>query len=677
MMTTKKTPFIERLRTYDTTSMAVLAYCLLYGLGVVTGLNLYFLPGLMLMLYLPGRQLMDLYSPLQKPWGAIGQAALAVFLSVSLVVSLQIVLNRFGITPITTTVPVLGINAVLIVARKLKRGRTRRANLSAHQSPYTVHFPSDLLPLLIVFATLGVTVLLSPYPADADGFLTALQKSVECHCVSIGFRQTFVSYQALAHFVLGLPLTVIFRLFFPMLFFISTGFVFDYALRRITVKKMAYIAYLSILIAPVVLSEANIIRPQVGMLAYTLPILMLVVEAWRSRSMPLSLVSVWFSLIAIGFHELSIVLLIITLIPCSIIGNEIRRARHVSWVHIALAAILLLPYLKIFDLNIYFSKLGSSIRLAMDLFPPIHWRWWFINNYVTIDGFNLGWPGVQALHYYAYSGLQLLLFGAFMVVWRFQRQAKLHRSIMLPLLYASIFLFFAEVLPRMGFFFLPNRAWVHLALALVVMMVMLYEGKEQGRVAQVTMFQFPIFLIVLGVIGTVYVAYNNVSEIFREEIKSLRYIQSTPENSLFLSTQDNHTLVQFYGGRRYAPLAVKQKLNRSQFDHVITQRLDILKEAHRVEISPELREEVRQYENDKLVSTVIRVLVPRQFSVTEAFYSEDTPVYFIYSLRKSSGVNAARGYNGALVDIINKDTYQNIEYEPVYRDESVIILKLR
>lgn len=679
-MLTPKYQLAGRLRWFNVMLGCVIGYSGLLAFGNVVPLALYGVPGGLLVFYLPGRLLIDLYHPLQKPWGVIGRAALAIFLSVSMVATVQIFLNRFGINETTTILPVLGINIGLgaLTIMQYWKGHKRGLEPVFANDQYDIRSLRDLWPLVAVFAVMGAAIVLNPYPGDADGFLSGLQKTVACHCVGVDFRPGFVSYQALIHLVLGWPIVGIYRMLFPMLFFVSTWFVFDYAMRNVSSKHLATVAYLSILAAPVVISEVNIIRPQVGMLAFTLPVLIISIEAWRRSSVLFVAIAGWFSLIAIGFHELSVLLLILALMPIGPIMWRVTAVeKRVTWKHLLLATVIVLPYLKLFSVQSYFSKLVNSIHLVLKLVPPVHWRWWFIDNYVTIDGFNLGWPGIQSVYYYAYSGALLLILTLGLLVWVGSGRKLTQRHIVIPMVYGAVFLVFAELLPRLGFFFLPNRAWVHLMLAVSVTLLLIYEQKTDftGFARFITVF-LPGVFIIIGVIGTLYVAGNNVAEIFREEIPSLAYVKGTTPKSLFISSQENRTLVQLYGGRAYQDILVDQKLDRPGFDHLVDQQIDKMQHG-KVTTVPQVTQETKRFEDGKLVFSSTQVVQERGIVTIKPTYLVGTPVYFIYSIRKSSGVNAVRKYNHKLNDVINKDTYAFLGYTPVYSDGSVIILKLR
>ncbi len=651
------------------TFVAIVLYAIFYAATPHIHLDLYIVPGLLLLFYLPGRWLTIIFPRLQRPWQAAGQFALSVFLSVSIIATLQLAFAGYAINPHSAVTLILVVNIIFLVVGVLLRRKSdniRPMRLSRN----------DVLVLSIVLFVMIATIAINPLASDADGFLAALHGSLACNCAVVGFRQIFVMYMALTGRTLGLPYTVIFRVLFPTLFYISSWFLLDYAKRTIKSPSNVAVAYLLLLASPVILSEVNIIRPQVAMIAYTLPILVLAIEALVDRSWTWSIVGLWFSLLAIGFHELSVVLLLVTLIPVlsKIWAWGGKASGKKPW-YILAAIIIAYPYAKIIYASHYFGRLVNITHTLAGSFHSVTWHWWFINSYVTIDGFNIGWPGIQTAYYYAYNGILVLLGLILVLIW-LRRKGFRNNRMIIPGAYIAIFFVFAEVLPRLGFFFFPNRAWVDLMLGASLLAVMAIGGLEHKvRMRWVIVAMYA--LIVIGVIGSLYVAQNNVSEVFREEIGALHYIQSTPTNSLFLSSQDNHALVQLYGERNYATIIPGQKLSRSQFDLLIDKKLDAVTQPQVIEKSPEIKEEVKQYRDNVLISDTVTVTTPPVVHIDKPIYRTGSPLYFVYSLRKSSGQNAARAYNGLLIDLQNKDSYQNIGYHPVYDDGSVIILKLR
>ncbi len=656
--------------------LIMVAYLALVYTESVTGLNFYFIPGIILFFYMPGRLIIQIYAPLQNILGKVGQLALSIFISLSIMASVMIVASRFGMTDKSGIVLMILINGLLLFANILYQAYIGKDSCQIKRVDYQLTL-SDIAVLAIPLCVVIIAIALSPLASDADGFLTTLKKTIDCSCVSNPFRPLFTSFFALIYHALGLSYLTLFRIVYPLLFVASTWFVFDYVKRRIHSSLLGAVVYLAFLSAPVVISEINIIRPQVAMLVYTLPIIMLLIESWRAKNILFALVAMWFGFVAVGFHELSIFLFAIALLVTSLhLLRLIFIEKKISWQNILLAIFIAYPYAQILHITSYFSRLSNIVNHAESLIPKLHWRWWFINDYVTIDGINIGWPGTQAIHYYAYSGLLLLFLVGLLLLWLIIRRQKLGWFLVVPVLYASIFLVFAEILPRFGFFFLPNRAWVHLILAISVILVLLIESYQKS-IRGLTFIIILCMIVVMGVGGTAYVAANNVSEVFKDELRSISYIKNTETNSVFFSSQDNKTLVELYGGRTLINLPVKSKIDMIGFYQLVSNAISTASIQKRVLVSPEIKEVTRKYNDEVLVSENVKLLLQRKFATIEPQIKRGASVYFVYSLRKSLGINGARGYQANSFDVINKDLYVSTIYPVVYQDAGVIILQIR
>lgn len=534
-------------------------------------------------------------------------------------------------------------------------------------------------PIAIVLAVILAMIAISPLAQDADGFLTAINRSVLDGRVTVTFRQLFVWYYAFSSTVMGTPPILLFRLLPPILYLISTLFLFDFANRNINTKSLRNLSYLALLIAPVLMIEANIIRPQVMMVIFALPILIMSQRAITERDVLLSAMAVIFGFVCTVFHELGVVLLALATLSLFITFCQLFFIEKViSIKKIALSLVIIFPYLVIFKVDSYFGRVRETVTYALSLFHGFEWRWWFIDNYVSIDGHNLGWPGIMGFYYYAYNGLQLLaLVTILFIVLVFLRKFEIFKLTLIPLFYLLIFLIVAEIMPRAGFFFLPNRAWVYIATTLLIILVSIIKVYEDSLKHSKTFIVAMIGLCIIGIGGILYVSQNNVSEIYREESGSVRYIKNSPSNAIFISSQENRTIVALYGGRNYLQMEQNGIVDKQTFENKVEEILHNASLKVEKEIAPDEIEHVVLYRDGQMVSEFDRVISVKTIEVTQPLYTYTEPVYFYYSLRKSSSINATREYLKANLDLLNKDKYINLGYDPAYQDGSVIILRLR
>ncbi len=679
--TVRVAAFFKRLAS-DVSLAAILAYVIILKLSI----PILWAPGIILVFYLPGWQITRLWPRLVKPWGKFGRLALRIFLSVSFFSTLLLAIPLVSRSPLSLAPHYLhslliGSNIILGAAILVWRPAYSIAEWWRSWSrAFNRRTLGEASPLLLFLLILTVIVLLNPYAQNADGYLDFLRESIMQGKNILRERQLFVALIAFLHHELGINYVWLYRVFFVVLFWISTFFLFDYARQRLKHPMYQLTAYLSLVGAAVILTEVNIIRPQVVVISFTLPILLFIMRSIEERDWVWSVIALWFSAVAFGAHDLGLILALLA--GVGIIYNLFLLTiieKKITWKHYVLFVLVVLPYLKILPLGPYFSYTFNLIRFAVRLFDGVHWEWWFIDNYQTVDGTNLGWPGLQAAYYYLYNGI--LLFGTVVVgaLWSWRHQRRIQPVIWIPFLYATIFFIFAEILPRMGFFFFPNRAWVHLMMALPLLVVVFLVTYEQWRPTPTRFIKLLLSgVIVSGMMGAIYVGINNVSVVFPQELAGMHYLRvETPPNSVILSSQYNETLVETYGQRSYLQIEPRQKFDIAAFNASVE---TILTEASNTKIKilvPEVKQNIRTYYDGVLTSDITRVIQLQERKEIRPIYHAGTPVYFVYSRRKISGLNGQRSYLAYGSDSLNRETYLGLGFPVVFQDDSILILKLR
>lgn len=666
----------------DFSIFIILAYLLCYLLAKYSPVNILFLPGLILLFYLPGNLFFRLFPGLSRPWSGYGKLALEVFVSVSFVATVQIITAPLiDLTPKAQLIMLFGgVGFLYILTLLFKRPSTLASWIAHIRKEIAQTSINDYLVLGILLAVILIAYSVNPIANNADNFLVYLRDSINFGTNLSSLRPMFISYLAMAYYALGLPYMFIYRTLFVFLFFISTLIFFDYSKIHLKSRIFKILGYLVLLGAPVIISEANIIRPQVAMIAYTLPILLLSIESIRAKDFKPGLLALWFSLTALSFHELALGLILISLAALIYVFVALLSSdRKITWKQILVALIIILPYFKILPIFNYFQQAISMFKYAEGKFPGIHFRWWFINSYITVDGVNLGWPGTQAIYYYLYNGILLFIFALALGIWFLIKNQRRRFYFFIPIFYILIFLFIAEILPRLGLFFLPNRAWVHLMLGVYVFILLCFEALD-GKIKDFPKLFFTALagIILIGAVGIIYVSSDSISDIYRSELSAAKFIKTkTPQNSVFVSTQDNETLASVYGERFFARMEVDRKINQEEFNSLVNQKVKELSVKQIKIISPEIKEIIEKYSEGELISEMSKTIQKRRALEIGPFDPNTTPLYFIYSLRKSSGLNVQRDYLKKQIDIVNKDTYLSFNYPITYQDRSVIILKLR
>lgn len=669
---------LKRLDVY----FVVLFLFLILRLSPLEGLHLTWVPGLILAMYLPGYFLVDALPALKNYWRGFERLAVVVFTSLALMTLLSLaagIIFQLKLSTFLTLTVVIDTFLWLLhrlLGRQLSFGDWEKEGQSYIKGFKLADYITLSLPLAIILVTLAI----NPYAQNADNYLLTLKDSIIHQTNFLTGRQSFVGWLSYLHLFLEVDYVRLYILFFPITFFVSSWFVFGYLKSHIRDKALVTIGYLSILAPAVILTEVNIIRPQVGLIIFTLPTLFLLVESLQAHRLSITGLALLFSVAAFTFHELGLILVGLSLaVLVAELLYQTFRVKSFSLRQYFWLAVAIVPYLLLLPVSKLFNSTFVLLHYFLKVLPSFHWRWWFIDHYVTPDGFDLGWPGILSFYYYLYNGAIALL-GLIVVSWLLIRAKFLRFStIVVPFAYVIIYLAAAELLPRIGIFFFPNRAWVHLMLGAVVIFALLLQQLEKitGSAKKLVIY-FSIGIIVLGSLGTLYVARDNVSVIYREERPLISFLKDkTPSNSLVISSQDNSALTVIYAERNYIQLEVNEELSKDRFESILTSALTIASKP-RIKVSrPEVREDVKVFVNNKLDSAYTRVIQKPVQQEDPPTFLPGTPVYLIFSHRKTTGINRTRTYLAGASDRINERHYLEFGFPVVYRDSNSFILKIR
>lgn len=678
---------ISKNKSQSTFVLMLLLYLLSWSLDLNIAMTVF---GVSLFLYYPGKFLIDLVRPLDLKLGKIGIFSLCILYSFIFSSVAGILLqNYLDFNSIYQVWVIIFVDILLFLASIiLPKFKLWHQISPSKKDSKQKYLPDkyDLISLAIFAVAILITIIISPLAQNADDYLMILKKSIssnllQSHEAQLGAssRQLFVSFLALSSKFLNLDLLFTYRNIYVALFLASTLLFYDYLRRNFRSRYLINLLYLALLIPPVIVTEINIIRPQVAMLVLTIPVLILAVESVKSKRILPSIIALAFSIIGLKFHELSIVLVIVALI--SLIIGIIRLTfveKIITWKHYVLFLIIAYAYAPILGLPAQLAQISAMLKYAISFLTNITWRWWFINNYTTMDGANLSWSGISAISYYLYNGILLLILLIALYILLKIKRLKTGLYIILPTIYFFIFFAFAEILPRIGLYFLPNRAWIHIMLAAVIMLALYLEGFEVKKINIKLLNYILLTFIIIGYLGTIYVANNNVDQIFKEEMPVAEFIrESLPKDCVIISSQENMDLVDIYGDRNYGRITTDRLISKSEFDSLVENKLNDLSVDKTTIIKPKRIEIIETLENDKLVKQESQVVQDQINQITKASYFGNSSAYFLYSYRKLSGLNSQREYKIEIIDAVNKNVYDKLGYEIVFEDDNALLLKIR
>jgi hypothetical protein len=353
--------------------------------------------------------------------------------------------------------------------------------------------------------------------------------------------------------------------------------------------------------------------------------------------------------------------------------------KKISWKHWIVSALLIYSYWKLLGLDNFFKNATSVFGSAFAGWNHLTWRWWFLSNYRSVDGIDLSWSGIEALKYYLYNGLLLLIFIVVLYFFIARFRHKLSRGSIIPITYFTIFLFFAEVMPRLGLYFLPNRSWVHLMLGATIIFVLQLEQVSKLKISYKYLIISALITIAIGLAGTVYVAKNNIYNVFPEEMRAAKFIKnSLPYDAVVLSSQSNESLFSIYALRSYGQIDTGGNIiDSAGFDNLVTKELEQLSKEKVYTIEPKILQVTYVISEGGKVQENQSVVQQGRNIVNGPVYNGNNPVYFFYSYRKLSGVNGSRVYQKDYIDENNRQTYQNLGLPIAYQDDSSILIKVR
>ncbi|HSI20935.1 MAG TPA: hypothetical protein VLA04_04550 [Verrucomicrobiae bacterium] len=517
-------------------------------LTVVTGWLIFFLPGALL--------LNGPYAENSRKLDWWRKSALALFLSItaiSLASTFGSLVSSNGLTQSGARLGyavILFILTALYVFSRWRRGEGfALKGLIDFQAIRTApRWP--IWTLLVGLMLIVGHMLLYRFLPEADGYgWGAVLRTIEetgslPQSVS---RVQFVSFAQTTLGVLHISLFALFKVVLPLLVWVAAWLVGCGLVAQAKLPEWLKSVWAGMFLGvPVLMVELVVGRPQsIAIISYLIVLFVL-------SALPKVKTVDLFVLLGIGvglafrMHELVSLLLPVTIVVALsawwplITKNPKRSALYIGGFAL-LALVAIWP-----------TSIGDYIRTTWVIFTLSlarhDYRLWFINNYVNTDGIELGWPGWQAALYYAYN-IGFALPAAAVLAWwsRSKQRSPLPMAIALAVV---IFLSFAELFPRIGYSQLPDRAWIFLSLALVLVLQVNAErlGTELLRRGRVWTSLF-LLAIVGSLVAGYYVTYAKQGRVTNKEYEAVTFIQdSIPEGALIISQSLNEPLVRFFAG---------------------------------------------------------------------------------------------------------------------------------
>jgi len=543
------------------------------------------------------------------------------------------------------------------------------------------------IPILFFFINFAI----SPVVSEGDSYYfiyAAISSFAAGHDISPYInRPGFIPFLGLLHLAGGEGWVFIFRILLSMLFYISILMCFDFFRRYSKNYSFTRWLFLLFLAAPVIPAEVDIARTQSLVLALTIPVLLLLCDFLAEKQLDSLIVATLLAAIGTRIHELSYVLLLTCFVTGGIYALRYlyqmpnrKKAGLLLLQIIGAGLIVLYPYYKLLTNDPSFTFISNSSHAIFDLFLHPHWTWWFLSNY-TSDGSPVGWQGIQALYYYLYNGLIFALAGIGLMI--FLRKHVRWSLIFPPLFLAGIYFFIAEILPRMGLFYYPNRAWPHmmLGLVLVAIFLMLDVKLRWGTWSKPIIIIGLILTVTSGVIGWTDQNYDKGGFYTVQETNVRNFIQNRlPADAVIYTPQSpNQAIIQVYGNKQTQVIA-----STTTFSTPSSLIPDTLKQ---ITVSAEDTSTTVPYKEETFVesksgdilSSTVSILPPSGLIATpvQPVATLQKDAYFYYSFARFDGTMGQRDWWRAVNSYQNYAFFENYpNTNVVYRDASGIIIKL-
>ena len=420
--------------------------------------------------------------------------------------------------------------------------------------------------LLLYFLVLFVPTLLYKYIPSADPyvFLIGTERIIQMGDYSLAsifsniynYRTFFTNLTAAIALLGNVDPYYIFKYLLVLLPAIIVVPFYYLAKRISNNKNVIFVTTVSALAVPTFIIDSWIVRPQT--ILFLMPIILLLYGlSLEKKSLKLLVTTILISILLVKYHEVSLIFLIIGLILVLFLLKENIKKNKLGAFYLSILIIMAIyPYIREFG---YFDVIVDAF---VNLKKNLIFRLWFLSGYKNVDGAYISMDAVGAIKYY------LVGIGPFFIaltVLGFLSIKKTSIVIIKPVLIpyfisALVFFTIAEVFPRLGLGFLPERALPFLMLSIIPFtpnILFIITKKWRGLNKN----NFFLFTITVGLAISFIITYNIVSThqgwSSTKEVEAALWIKSNlPEKSIIVTQPANYPMVAYYA-ESYQAIAPK------------------------------------------------------------------------------------------------------------------------
>lgn len=585
----------------------------------------------------------------------------SVFITPTVVLGVSAIFDKYG----DATITIASLAGLLTVAGIINfvLSKIKKTPLTF---PSTINIFQKKQFIYIIVAIIAIFVIhfiLYPFVPESDPYyyLNKVRELFVNHQMPAGEnRPLFISFSWIIATLSHIPTYWTYKLMIP-LFGLMFPIVTYLSIRKKTTNKVLItIATTFFLSFPIITEELLIPRPQ-SIFLVTLPIFLYLVSEYSNikakSSIYLLSVLFIFSLLGTKYHQFF--LFDILLVAAGILKyfwSEIRLKPGRSLGIFALLMIAIYPYAEKSG-AISMAKGFSSVFSKYLLHP--HFDLWFIDSYKNVDNIQMGWNGSNSLFYYGYN-LGLGLLAVIIALFFIKKRAKITSRESWAYWLCIIFFFaIAEVFPRLGLAYFPDRAWLFLSVGLALLMPMYIVRLESIKKSHLIVIGSGVIISILLGFALTYFKQGWTS---KNEYQAAQYLQeNTPTNSLIISQQGNSPMISYFAERTHLIpdsnffLDATGKSRAKYIEQVMstpdkaaTAQSLHEKEATLDNIVKAIFSVKRNNEYDQLSAQAIFVLKSAKVDLDKAYtgnYSKSTdvaPIYILYSYDKFDGLYGSR-----------------------------------
>jgi len=563
-----------------------------------------------------------------------------------------------------------------------------------------------LLIFIFFIIYMVLALVIYPYIPEADSY-TYLVKIKDMLSGTKEYqtelRPLFLSLSFLANHITKISFYWLYKLIFTLVSGLLLIPFYLFAKKYFKNKLLIIICSVAFLLFPVIALELLMFRPQsVFLISYPIFIFLLseIISDRKNHFSGLFLI-LGLSILGMKIHPFFIFAIFISILAIIYYyWPKIKTKPLMVFLILALILFGLYPWFSDFGIISSFKRYSKPFINALS-HPKIDL--WFIDSYKNIDGYQMGWPGITAIFYYAYNlGLVTPILIVFSIATKFKTKL-FSKENWLYLTSFIVFFTIAEIFPRIGLAFYPDRAWLFASLSLAFLIMPVIKNLFQKNILKISGSKINLILILLicfSIIASWAIIYLKQGWISKNEYQVAKYIKENIEADAVIITQSgNKPLIQYFSDRIYvlpqANFFVENDLNTNQ--KFINNIPEYLTKKRYNEIRLEKIKAVLEKNYNSLFQNTASVEKSREI---DAFYTNyqkyntirnalkeieekklyrKRPVYVLYSKDKFNNFYGQRAwwkknnfYNANL-----EKFDQNPMYKQIYNQNGILIWKVQ